>query len=1440
MSAPTPLRIVFPPELPVSQKKDEIARAIRDHQVVIVAGETGSGKTTQLPKICLELGRESIGHTQPRRLAARTIAERIAEELGQEVGGLVGYQVRFTDRASASTRIKLMTDGILLNEMNHDRLLSRYDTIIIDEAHERSLNIDFLLGYLKQLLPQRPDLKVIITSATIDPESFARHFADAAGEPAPIVEVSGRTFPVEIRYRPLAPDTDDADTDVDAADADDGADARVSRNGRNRAPDSDKSGRLDGGGRDGAEPRDLFDAIGDALDELAREKPGDVLVFLSGENEIRDAEEALRGRFAAGGRGGETEILPLYGRLSAAEQHRVFQRGGAPGIRRRVVLSTNVAETSLTVPGIKYVIDSGTARISRYSVRSKVQRLPIEAISQASANQRSGRSGRTSDGIAIRLYSEEDFARRPEFTDPEILRTNLAAVILQMISLGLGDIAAFPFLQPPDSRGIKDGLDLLGELGAVRAAVSSAKGAVRSTAKGGSRAGHPTDAAAEDLATRPLDGHGTRRGEPTDAGPTLTRIGRDLARLPIEPRFARMVVESKRTGTSREVLAIVAGLTIQDPRERPLEKRGRADELHARFADATSDFLTLLNLWNYLEEKQRELSSSAFRRLCKAEFLNYLRIREWQDVYRQLRQLAKPLGLTIGEPSVNPDGIHKSLLSGLLSQIGLRDQAKRDYLGARQTRFTIFPGSTLAKKQPSAVMSAELVETSRLFARMNAAIDPAWAEPLAGDLVKRTYSEPHWEKKQGAAVAYERVTLFGVPIVARRRVQFARIDPEYARELFIRHALVEGEWESQQAFDRANRAFRRELEQLEERSRRRDILLDDEAVFEFYQARIPRDVVSQRSFEGWWKTARQDDPQLLTMTRETLLPEGAPEVDETEFPAQWQQGDQRLALRYRFEPGADDDGVTATVPLALLPRLDPVAFETQVPGLRQELVTALIRSLPKRLRVNFVPATDWAGRLLAELGPDPADAGAPDANASGGSASRRARGGAADEGGGFLARLAALMTRLAHEPVSAGDFDLAKVPDHLRVTFRVVDERGATVGAGKDLTALQARLADAARASIARASSGAAEPREGVRPSRRDGRRGGAPGASGRATAETSEPTGASATGTSARAGGAPGGSGAGGGTGAGGGATGGAARVAGAAAGGGIERSGLTDWTIGDLPRFVDTRQHGGVIRAYPALVDEKSSVAVRLMATAEEQARATPAGVLRLVLLAVPSPASYVRDHLTQNEKLLLATSPYQNVQALFDDAMLACADEALRALHPDGLIWTRAEFEAVRDRLSAAVLPLLDQTVATVLRILSGARDAERAIKAVTSMALLPAITDAREQLAALVRPGFISATGLARLGHLPRYLAGIVYRLEKLPDNPARDRAWLNEVQTATERLVDAGGSIPLRPHAPENLVRARWLIEELRIGLFAQPLGTAEPASLQRITKALGA
>jgi ATP-dependent helicase HrpA len=1270
----TDVLITYPEDLPVSQRRDDIAAAIRDHQVVIIAGETGSGKTTQLPKILLELGKKSIGHTQPRRIAARTIAERISEELGQPLGGLVGYQVRFTDTVGKDTRIKLMTDGILLNEIHRDRLLRKYDAIIIDEAHERSLTIDFLLGYLKQLMPKRPDLTIIVTSATIDPVSFSKHFDNA-----PIIEVSGRTFPVEIRYRPLVAEA--PALEVDDSEVDDTADAI-------------------------AEDRDPIEGINAAIDELGREGDGDVLVFLSGENEIRDAEESLRGRISAGTIHAGTEVLPLYGRLSSAEQHRVFESARTPGIRRRIVLATNVAETSLTVPGIRYVIDTGTARISRYSVRSKVQRLPIEAISQASANQRSGRSGRTSDGIAIRLYSEEDYIRRPAYTEPEILRTNLAAVILQMISLGLGDIASFPFLQPPDSRGIKDGLDLLRELGAV---------------------------------------------EGTTAEPVITRVGKQVTQLPIDPRLARMVIESKQHSVTREVMVIVAGLSIQDVRERPLDKRPQADQQHARFVDPTSDFLTLLNLWNYLEDKQRELSGNQFRRLCRSEYLNYLRVREWKDVYRQLERMAKPLGLVIGSQSTNPNGIHRSLLAGLLSQLGIRDVAKKDYVGARQTRFSLFPGSALSKKQPAEIMSVELVETSRLFARTNAAIDLAWAEPIAGDLVKRSYGEPHWEKKQGSAVAYERVTLYGVPIVGRRRVQFARVDPGHARELFIRHALVEGEWDLDRvdkrvsAFDRANHILRTQLAEVEERTRRRDILGDDEAVFEFYQRRIPAEVTSQRLFETWWKKARAETPDLLTMTAANLLGTDEDEATDLEpveakYPTTWQQGDQQLTLSYRFEPGAVDDGVTVQVPIALLARLNPEGFDWQVPGLREELITALIKALPKAIRRNVVPAGDWARKLMNELPEDPRPSS-------------------------LQSTLAAIIARLTYMPVSASDFEDSRIPAHLRVTFAVIDERSRVIASGKDLAELQAQLKVTVRESVAKAS--------------------------------IALPTNA-------------------------------------------IERKGITTWDFETLPQTLDTKQGTNTIRAYPALVDEGASVAIRLMATADDQARSMRAGVRRLLLLAIPSPVTYVQAHLNNAEKLTLAHSPYKSTGDLFADCMAACIDDVLS----DRQIWSRSDFEQARDAVSGSIMDALFQTVSLVSTIIARSREVEKAIKASTSFALLSPLADARQQLSELIYPGFVSATGLAQLRRLPVYLSGLTHRIEKLGENVGRDRVWMTEVQTATARYEAAGGTIPLAPPAsekrlPENLVHARWLLEELRISLFAQHLGTSEAVSLQRINKLLG-
>ncbi|WP_168915143.1 ATP-dependent RNA helicase HrpA [Microcella flavibacter] len=1290
-SGPAPriptLQIRYPPDLPVSQRRDDIAAAIRDHQVVIVAGETGSGKTTQLPKILLELGRERIAHTQPRRIAARTIAERVAEELGSGLGGLVGYKVRFTDQVGRDTRVTLMTDGILLAALRGDRQLENYDAIIIDEAHERSLTIDFLLGYLKQLLPRRPDLKVVITSATIDPESFAAHFAEPDGRPAPIIEVSGRTFPVEVRYRPLVPDVVDPGG---SADADDDADT-------------------DGPATPG-DAIDMIEGVIAAVDELGREGDGDVLVFFSGENEIRDAADALRGHLQRqGARGAATEVLPLYGRLSAAEQHRVFER--APGgVRRRIVLATNVAETSLTVPGIRYVVDTGTARISRYSARAKVQRLPIEPISQASANQRSGRSGRTSDGIAIRLYSQLDYEKRPEYTDPEILRTNLAAVILQMISLGLGDIERFPFLQPPDKRGIKDGLELLLELNAV-------------TQKDGEN--------------------------------RITRVGRDIAQLPLDPRYGRMVVEAGKHGVAREVMAIVAGLSIQDPRERPVEKREQADALHNRFRDPTSDFITLLNLWNHLQERQKELSGNQFRKEVRGEYLNYLRIREWQDVYRQLTRQAKQLRLTVGGPSTDADAIHRSLLAGLLSHIGIKDAEKRDYLGARQRRFVLFPGSGLAKKQPTAVMAAELVETSRLFARTVAVIDPAWAEPLAGDLVKRQFGEPRWEKRQGAAVADERVTLFGVPIVPRRRVQLSRTDPAHARHLFIRHALVEGDWDVSRmdkrltAFLRENSRVRRELEQLEERARRRDILLDDERIVDFFDARIPQDVTDVRRFERWWRDARQEHPDLLTLSRDDLVePEQLPEHDEGAYPTRLTLGDQTLSVGYRFEPGAADDGVTVTVPLPLLPRLDTAGFDWLVPGLRHELVAALLKSLPKAIRRNVVPANDWAHKLLAAV-PEGADLRELSITE-------------------FLARE---IRRQTFTPVEPDDFDLTRLPSHLRMGYAVVDDRGGRLARGTDLTALQSKLKERTRDSVARV-----------------------------ATAVAKSP----------------------------------------------IERGGLTAWTdeigagaggpAGTLPRLLDARRGDTTIRAFPALVDEGSTVGVRLHATAADQERAHRAGVRRLVQLGVPSPLSYIQQHLTHTEKLTLAASPYRSTAALIDDALRAAVDAELDAA--GGIPFDRAAFEALRDRVNAGLPDRLFRVVGTTARILAAAREADVAIGRASSLALMAPLADAREQLNALVFDGFVSRTGLERLPRLVTYLGGITHRVERLAENVGRDRTAGAEVQQATELLTRAGGTLPLPSDAPARLVTARWMLEELRISLFAQPLGAHGPISVPRIRKAL--
>ncbi|QGN49526.1 ATP-dependent RNA helicase HrpA [Micromonospora sp. WMMC415] len=1264
--------ITYPPALPVSERRDDIAAAIRDHQVVIVAGETGSGKTTQLPKICLELGRGIhglIGHTQPRRLAARTVADRIAEELGTELGDVVGYKVRFTDQVSEHSLVKLMTDGILLAELQTDRMLRQYDTIIVDEAHERSLNIDFILGYLKQLLPRRPDLKVIITSATIETDRFARHFADAEGNPAPVVEVSGRTYPVEVRYRPLVEVTE--------------------------AEDEDEA--------DEENVRDQIQAIGDAVEELAAEGPGDILVFLSGEREIRDTAEAL-GRLVQKKRSLlGTEILPLYARLSTAEQHRVF----APHTGRRVVLATNVAETSLTVPGIKYVVDPGTARISRYSHRLKVQRLPIEPVSQASANQRKGRCGRTSDGICVRLYDEQDFLSRPEFTDPEILRTNLASVILQMTAIGLGDIAAFPFIDPPDRRNITDGVNLLHELGAL----------------------DPAE---------------------TDPAKRLTALGRRLAQLPVDPRLARMVLEGERNGCATEVVVIAAALSIQDPRERPVEKQAQADQAHARFADKESDFVAYLNLWRYLREQQRDLSSSAFRRMCKAEYLNYLRVREWQDIVSQLRQVLrtpeKEQGRR-GPAEAAPDGggrrragadlpeeidtpkVHQSLLAGLLSHVGLKDPQKHEYLGARGAKFALFPGSALFKKPPRWVMAAELVETTRLWGRVNGRIEPEWVEPLAQHLVKRSYSEPHWEKKQAAVMAYERVTLYGIPIVTSRKVTFGRIDPALSRELFIRHALVEGDWQTHHQFWRDNQKLLAEIEELENRARRRDILVDDETIFQFYDERIPADVVSGRHFDAWWKKERRQRPDLLTFTRELLVNAGRGGVDEADYPDEWRADGVSLPLTYTFDPGTPTDGVTVDIPLPLLNQVPAESFDWQVPGLREDLVVALIRSLPKAIRRNFVPVPDYARAALAQLpaGEEP-----------------------------LLDALTRQLRRMTGVTVPRDAWDVAKLPPHLRVTFRVLGDDDAPVAEGKDLPALQRQLKAEVRQVVAAAAPD--------------------------------------------------------------------------------VARTGLTEWSIGTLPRTIEQVRAGYAVTAYPALVDEGATVGVKVFDSPAEQEAAHWAGTRRLLRLTVPSPAKILQGRLSNEAKLALSRNPHGGVQALIEDAAGAAIDKLIA--DAGGPAWDAEGFAALRETVRAGLVDSVVDVMDRVRKVLAAAYAIEQRLGATRNLAVVAALADIRAQLTGLVHAGFVTETGYARLPDLLRYLTAVERRLDRLPGNPARDKQQQDRITTVQKEYADLLAALPPTKRQSTAVRQIRWMIEELRVNVFAQALGTPYPVSEQRIYRAM--
>lgn len=1217
--------INYPEELPISQKRDEIARAIAGNQVVIIAGETGSGKTTQLPKICLELGlgtRGLIGHTQPRRLAARSVASRVAEELNSPLGEVVGFKVRFADAIKPSSYIKLMTDGILLAELTSDKLLDQYDTIIIDEAHERSLNIDFILGYLKNVLRKRSDLKVIITSATIDVERFSKHFDNA-----PVIEVSGRTYPVETRYRPL----------VQEQDAD----------------------------------LDLTDGIFAAVEELMAEGQGDILIFMNGEREIRDVADQLNKQQYR-----DTEILPLYARLSYGEQSKVFKSH----IGRRIVLATNVAETSLTVPGIRYVIDPGTARISRYSYRTKVQRLPIEPISQASANQRQGRCGRIAPGICIRLYDEQDFNNRPEFTDPEILRTNLASVILQMLAIGLGDIEGFPFIQPPDSRYIRDGFLLLEELQSVK----KHKGQLQ-----------------------------------------LTPLGRQLASIPVDPRLARMVVQANEFGCLHEVLVITAGLSIQDPRERPMDKKQSADEAHRRFSDKDSDFISWVKLWDHIKTEQKALSASQFRKLCKQEFLAYLRVREWQDLYAQLRQAVHDLKWKLNAEPAGYELLHKALLTGLLSHIGFKDK-DNEYLGARNRKFFVFPGSPLAKKGPKWIMAAEMTETSRLFARCCAKIQPEWVEPLAAHLVKKNYVEPHFEAKQGSVIALENQQLYGLTIVNRRRAQYGPVNPIEAREIFIRSALAEGELRTNEAFFVKNRNLLQDIEALEHKSRRRDILVDEQALVDFYEPRIPQGIYNAPKLLSWWKKEKRSHPDLLDFERDQLMKRSDDHVSALDFPDYWHQGNLKLSLSYHFEPSAIDDGVSVHIPVALLNQIDSVGFDWLVPGLREEKCIALIKSLPKALRRNFVPAPDYAKACLQAMK-------------------------ATDIG--LLDAMCKQLLRMSGVRISPEDFDLSQLTAHLLINFNVEDDKGKVISQGRDLETLKSQLQGQVTQAI-------------------------------RNVAET------------------------------------------------GIEKADLTEWNFGSLPKQYEKRKGNFEVKAFPALVDDRTSVSIKLFDDENEASRVHRNGLQRLLLINIPSPVKHLQNSLPNKAKLAMYFNPFGQVHILIDDILSAAVQQLL---DEKGLDVRNAEqFDQAKDWVRQELNPTAAKIALKVEEILTLYQKVKKRLKGKISLDIAFAMSDIQAQLDKLVFKGFVEQCGWQRLPDLVRYLKAIDNRLDKLPVDPNRDRLHLHSINNVQKLLDEQLAKVPRTMPIPEALVDARWMIEEYRVSCFAQVLGTAYPISEKRV------
>ena len=1214
----------FDDQLPISAHREAIAAALRDHQVVVLCGETGSGKTTQLPKICLSLGLGAaglIGHTQPRRIAARSVATRIAAELGTGIGGAVGYQVRFSDRTGPNTAIKLMTDGILLAETQSDRALNQYEVIILDEAHERSLNIDFLLGYLRRLLPKRPDLKLIITSATIDPERFSRHFNDA-----PIIEVSGRMYPVEIRYRPLLAANEDE--------------------------------------RD----RDLQQAILDAVDEVWQGGPGDILIFLSGEREIRETAESLRKHHPP-----QTEIVPLYARLSATEQNRVFQPHGRP----RIVLATNVAETSLTVPGIRYVIDPGTARISRYSPRSRIQRLPIEKIAQASANQRAGRCGRISAGVCIRLYAEEDFKSRPLFTDPEILRTHLAAVILQMCALNLGRPEDFPFVEPPDSRQISDGFRLLFELQAV------------------------------------------------DEQWRITDLGRQLAKLPVDPRLGRMVLAASTESCLHEVLIIVAALAIQDPRERPLERQQAADEKHRRFRDENSDFVALLNLWNYYHDQARQLSKNQLRNLCQGEFLSFVRMREWHDLHQELLGRVTEMGMRLNTQPAPYSNLHRALLTGWLGQLGFK-QEENIYLGARDRTFYLFPGSGLFKKRPRWVVAAELVETTRLYARTVAKIEPEWVEGLAGHLLKRSYAEPHWERRAAQVAATERVTLYGLPIIAKRRVNYGPLDPALARQIFIRQALVHGEFECKAPFFQHNRQLLDELAELETRARR-DLTADEEGLYRFYEARIPEGIYSGPTFESWRKSAERNQPRLLFLDRAELLAEAGPVAAGEQFPDHLDLNGLQLPLNYRFTPGAADDGVTLTVPLAAVNQVDPKQLDWLVPGLRAERMAALLKSLPKAVRRHFVPVPNYVQALLEAmpLGED---------------------------------SLIEAMTRQLHRMtgvlIPEAAWNPETVPLHLQMRFSVVDTDGQELAVGRDWAAIQAQVRGEARHRFA--------------------------------ALPTPE-----------------------------------------------FERDNMRDWDFGELPEEVSFVRNGIQLRGYPALMAESDgSLALRVLDSPARAEAATRAGLRRLIGWRLGAAFKQLARDLPLFKQMTLHYLGLGTQEQLRNELIDAILDQAFLNEQPSPR--NRAAFDQLLERGKNRLVAARVEVSETAAAILAAYHEVRRILNAESSPVWAEAITDLRNQLAGLVYPGFLSQTPPDWLPHVPRYLRAMILRLQKIRQAPDKDRQRSGEIIRLSDYFRRQWARNAERELSDPELIRFRWLLEELRVSQFAQELKTIAPVSIKRL------